>query len=114
MSIFAELKRRNVIRVAVAYVITAWLILQVADVVLGNIDAPGRAFRTILLVLVLGFPRAMLFAWRGQPDTAVTWLERAYDARDPGIASVKPDPSMQSLRDHPGFIAIREKMNLAD
>ncbi len=63
MSIFAELKRRNVIRVAIAYVITAWLILQVADVVLGNIEAPGWVFRTILLVVILGFPLAMIFAW---------------------------------------------------
>jgi len=109
MSIFAELKRRNVIRVAVAYVITTWLILQVADVVLGNIGAPGWVFRTILLVLVLGFPLAMFFAWAYELT-----LEHAYDARDPGIASTKPDPSMQSLRDHPEFIPILEKMNLAD
>jgi TolB-like protein/Tfp pilus assembly protein PilF len=63
MSIIAELKRRNVIRVAVAYVITAWLILQVTDVVIGNIEAPPWVFQAILLVVVIGFPLAMLFAW---------------------------------------------------
>jgi TolB-like protein/Tfp pilus assembly protein PilF len=63
MSIVTELKRRNVIRVAVAYVITAWLILQVADVVLGNIESPGWVFQAILLVILLGFPLAILFAW---------------------------------------------------
>ena len=63
MSIFQELKRRNVIRVAVAYVIPAWLILQVADVVLGNIGAPAWVFQTILLVLGLGLPLALVFAW---------------------------------------------------
>lgn len=63
MSLFAELKRRNVIRVAIAYVITAWLVLQVADVVLGNIDAPGWVFQVILLLLGLGLPMAILFAW---------------------------------------------------
>jgi len=63
MSLFHELKRRNVIRVAVAYVITAWLVLQVADVVLGNIEAPAWVFSAILLILGLGFPLAMLFAW---------------------------------------------------
>ncbi len=63
MSLFAELKRRNVIRVAIAYVITAWLILQVADVVLGNIGAPGWVFQVILLLLALGLPMAILFAW---------------------------------------------------
>jgi TolB-like protein/Tfp pilus assembly protein PilF len=63
MSLFHELKRRNVIRVAVAYVITAWLILQVGDVVLGKIGAPAWVFLAILLILGLGFPLAMLFAW---------------------------------------------------
>ena len=63
MSLFAELKRRNVIRVAIAYVITAWRILQVADVVLGNIEAPGWVFQVIMLLLALGLPVAILFAW---------------------------------------------------
>ena len=63
MALFQELKRRNVIRVAAAYVIVAWLILQVADVVLGNISSPGWVFQTILLILALGFPLAMFFAW---------------------------------------------------
>jgi serine/threonine-protein kinase len=63
MSLFSELKRRNVIRVTIAYVITAWLVLQVADVVLGNIAAPAWVFQVILLVLALGLPIAVLFAW---------------------------------------------------
>ncbi len=63
MSLFHELKRRNVIRVGVMYIIVAWLILQVADVVLGNIAAPGWVFLAILLLLVLGLPVAILFAW---------------------------------------------------
>ncbi len=41
MSLFAELKRRNVFRVGVAYAIVAWVIAQVADLVLDNIEAPG-------------------------------------------------------------------------
>lgn len=63
MSLISELRRRNVFRVAVAYVITAWLLLQVADVVLGNIGAPDWVFKVILLVLALGLPLALLFAW---------------------------------------------------
>ena len=49
MSLFDELKRRNVIRVGVMYAIVAWLILQVADVVLDNIAAPGWVFQAILI-----------------------------------------------------------------
>jgi len=60
---FEELKRRNVFRVGVAYLVTAWLLLQMADVVLGNIGTPPWVFKAILLVLALGFPLALLFAW---------------------------------------------------
>ena len=58
-----ELKRRNVIRVAVAYAVVAWLLLQVADVVLDNIEAPTWVFQAILLLLIIGFPVALIFAW---------------------------------------------------
>ncbi len=63
MSFFAELKRRNVIRVGIAYVIVAWLILQFADVVLNNIEAPGWVFKVIMLMLGIGLPLALFFAW---------------------------------------------------
>jgi TolB-like protein/Flp pilus assembly protein TadD len=62
-NIFSELKRRNVIRVGLAYVVTAWLLLQVTDVVLNNIEAPEWVFQAIMLVLAIGFPIALLFAW---------------------------------------------------
>lgn len=62
-SLFEELKRRNVFRVAIAYVAIAWLILQVADVVLGNIEAPEWLFEALLFFLAIGFPLAILFAW---------------------------------------------------
>ena len=63
MSLIDELKRRNVFRVGVMYVVISWLILQVADVVLGNIEAPAWVFQVILLVLALGLPLALFFAW---------------------------------------------------
>jgi len=63
MSFFTELKRRNVFRVAVAYVITAWLLLQVADVFINNIGAPAWLFQAIVFLLALGFPIVMIFSW---------------------------------------------------
>jgi len=63
MSFFEELKRRNVIRVGIAYGISSWFILQLADVVLENIAAPEWLMQTIMLVLVIGFPVAIIFAW---------------------------------------------------
>ncbi|MGL6224268.1 MAG: tetratricopeptide repeat protein [Steroidobacteraceae bacterium] len=58
-----ELRRRNVFRVAVAYLVTAWLLLQVADVVLETIEAPPWAMKAVLLVLLLGLPLALVVAW---------------------------------------------------
>ncbi len=63
MSFIDELKRRNVFRVGVAYMIVAWLLLQIADVVLDNIEAPNWVFQTILLLLIIGFPLALILAW---------------------------------------------------
>ena len=64
MTLFwGELKRRNVVRVAIAYAVVSWLLLQVADVVLDNIEAPTWVFQAVLLLLVIGFPVAIIFAW---------------------------------------------------
>lgn len=63
MSLFNELKRRHVFRVAITYIIIAWLILQVADVVLDKIGVPDWTFRVILVFLVIGFPVAVMLGW---------------------------------------------------
>lgn len=63
MSFVSELKRRNVVRVAIAYLVVSWLILQVSDVILGNLQAPGWLFRVILMLLAIGLPVVLLFAW---------------------------------------------------
>jgi len=63
MSLFEELKRRNVFKVSIAYIVVAWLLLQVADVILNNVEAPGWVFQVIMLVLAIGFPLIVLFAW---------------------------------------------------
>ena len=63
MSLYAELKRRNVFRVAAAYVVIGWLSLQVADVVLGFTGAPDWVGRTLIALLLLGFVPALALAW---------------------------------------------------
>ncbi len=62
-SLFQELKRRNVFRVAIAYLIVAWLILQVVDLVLDNISAPDWIMQVFMLAIAVGFPIAVIFAW---------------------------------------------------
>lgn len=63
MSFFNELKRRNVFKVTIAYVVLAWLVMQVADVILNNIEAPGWVFHVLLLFLSIGLPFSVFFAW---------------------------------------------------
>jgi TolB-like protein/Flp pilus assembly protein TadD len=60
---FDELKRRNVFRVAVAYIVAGWLVMQVADVVLDGIEAPTWVMKVFLLVIALGFPLALVISW---------------------------------------------------
>lgn len=61
--IWQELKRRNVFRVAIAYIMLAWIIAQVAELALASFDSPSWVIRTILLLLALGLPLAIFFAW---------------------------------------------------
>jgi Ca2+/H+ antiporter len=63
VSFIEELKRRNVVRVGVVYLITAWLLAQVADLLLENFDAPNWVIQAILIMLIIGFPMALIFAW---------------------------------------------------
>ena len=79
---FSELKWRHVYRVAAAYAVLAWLLLQVVNNVAPVLDLPVWVVRAFLLALVIGFPVAMLFAWmrelpsdRAAPTTATTRLD---------------------------------------
>jgi TolB-like protein len=60
---FSELRKRNVFRVGIAYAVIAWLLAQVADLVLDAFPSPDWAMQAILLVLALGFPIALFLAW---------------------------------------------------
>jgi len=63
MSVFTELKQRNVFRVGIAYLVTSWLLLQFADIVLENIAAPNWVMQVFMLALLLGFPLTLFIAW---------------------------------------------------
>jgi len=63
MSFINELKRRNVFRMAVLYAITAWLIMQVAEVLMSLIGLPAGAGRAIFAVLAVGFPITLICSW---------------------------------------------------
>ena len=63
MNFFNELKRRNVIRMAGVYLVSAWMIIQVAETLLPAFDIPGWVLRAIVLVLALAFLPALAFSW---------------------------------------------------
>ena len=60
---FAELKRRNVYKVAVAYAVVAWLLIQAASIILPTFEAPGWTMKLLLVALAIGFPLAVILAW---------------------------------------------------
>ena len=63
MSLFAELKRRNVVRVGIAYAIVAWVLAQIAEFAFENFGAPEWVLKTVVVLLLLGLPLALFFAW---------------------------------------------------
>jgi adenylate cyclase len=60
---FSELKRRHVYRVAVIYAAAAWLLVQIADIVLENFNLPERVMQLLIFCVTLGFPVALVIAW---------------------------------------------------
>ena len=63
MGLIAELKRRNVFRVAIAYVVFAWVLAQVTGLAFESFGAPEWVPKSVLFLLVLGLPIAIFFAW---------------------------------------------------
>jgi TolB-like protein/Tfp pilus assembly protein PilF len=60
---FTELKRRNVYKVAVAYAVVAWLLLQAASIFFPAFDAPPWVMKIFIIIIILGFPVALIFSW---------------------------------------------------
>src|SRR5881398_703609 len=86
---FAELKRRNVYKVAVAYAIVAWLLIQVATQVFPFFEIPNWAVRLVVLLLILGFPIALFLAW-------------AFEITPEGIKRAEDVSPEQSITKHTG------------
>ena len=95
MSFFAELRRRNVFKVGAAYVVVAWLLIQVADIVFPAATLPAWTVTFVTLALVLGFPVAVLLAW-------------AYELTPEGVKSSETVSLSESTRGITG-----QRLNLA-
>src|SRR5437762_13351409 len=80
---FAELKRRNVYRVAVAYVVVGWLLIQAASILFPTFEAPAWVMKVFIAAIALGFPIALIIAW-------------AFELTPDGIKRTEPGEELQS------------------
>lgn len=83
-SLFRELKRRNVYRVAVAYAVVAWLLLQALSILLPAFEAPAWVLRIFIAAITAGLPLALVFAW-------------AFELTPQGIKRADEVPEEQSI-----------------
>src|SRR5690349_5165494 len=88
-SFFSELKRRNVYKVAVAYAVAAWLVIQAASIFFPAFNAPQWAMQIVILVLLVGFPIALAFSW-------------AFEITPEGIVREAEIQPGESITDHTG------------
>lgn len=86
---FAELKRRNVYKVAVAYAVVGWLLIQVATQVFPFFDIPNWGVRLAVVFVVIGFPIALIFAW-------------AFELTPEGLKRTEDVPTTASIARHTG------------
>jgi TolB-like protein/DNA-binding winged helix-turn-helix (wHTH) protein/Tfp pilus assembly protein PilF len=82
MSLIAELKRRNVFRVGVAYAIVAWLLIEVASVILPTFKTPEWVMQAFASLVILGFPLALILAWAFELTPEGIKLEKTVDRAD--------------------------------
>jgi hypothetical protein len=82
MSLITELKRPNVFRVGAAYAIVAWLLVEVASVVLPTFEAPEWVMKVFTFLVILGFPLTLVIAWAFEPTPGGIKRESEVDAAE--------------------------------
>jgi TolB-like protein len=89
MTLFAELKRRNVIRVAIAYLAVSWFLIQVVETILPVFGYSNAPIRIAIILLLIGFPSALIFSW-------------VYELTPEGLRKEKDIDRAQSVAAHTG------------
>jgi TolB-like protein len=110
MTFFAELKRRNVFRVGIAYVIVGWLLAQVAEIAFDAFGAPEWVLKSVLFVLLLGLPLALFFAWAFEMTPEGLKLEKNVDRSQ----SITPQTGRKLDRIIIGVLAVAIGILLVD
>ena len=94
---FAELKRRNVYKVAVTYLVAGWLVIQIATQVFPFLEVPNCVVRLVIALVVTGFPIAAASAWAFEITPQGIKRTNVADALDP----LRSDPRFQKLAEPP-------------
>jgi len=79
MWLFTELKRRNVVRVGIAYLASAWLLVQISETLLPVYELPATLIRPLLIILAIGFPLILILSWVYEITPAGLMLEKDVD-----------------------------------
>jgi hypothetical protein len=88
-SFFSELKRRNIYKVAVAYGITGWIIIQIATSVFPALEFPQWTTQFVIILVLIGFPISLVFAW-------------AFEITPEGIKRTRKVPPQDSITQNTG------------
>jgi len=110
MSLFNELKRRNVFRVGVAYLLAAWVLLQIVDFVLDMIAAPNWIMQVFFLAAAVGLPVVLVFSWVFEMTPEGVKRESEIDRSQ----SITPNTGRKLDRVIIGFLAVSVVLLLAD
>ena len=99
-NLLQELKRRKVFRAAAVYAVVAWLLIQVAGEILPTFDAPQWVNQTIILVLILGFPLALVLAWAFEMTPEGIKADAVAQPAQPGASFQLPETLSTSGNTH--------------
>ena len=110
MSLFEELKRRNVIRVGIAYVLLGWVVLQAADFALDLVDAPNWVIQALSIVVIVGLPFALFFSWAFEVTPEGIKREEDVDR----TSSITPQTGRKLDKAIIGFLALSVVLLLVD
>lgn len=106
MSLMSELKRRSVFKAGAAYLVVAWLVIQVAATVAPQMGLPDWAPRLVTLILMVGFPVALLLIRLGAPELAEDRIIALWDARYDIMMNVLWNGALDPIRCRPRFKAM--------
>jgi hypothetical protein len=108
MNFFAELKRRNVYKVAVAYAVISWLLIQAASIFFPAFDAPPWMMKIFIVVIIFGFPVALIFSWAFEITPEGIKLESEIEPSKSMVIT----PFVFEYRDDPRFVALCQKLGV--